>query len=187
MRWKLRRVMWRLRRARRVVRIIILLVIAAGAIASPPPSAWREVEETIRWHDNPLKYLTRWVERLSAEWNDKVEDTFGIAEEPEDKVRIVRPRAALSGRAKVLDGDTLEVGGVRIRLHGIDVPESSQSCRAGGRRWSCGREATLALTRRGPGRVVWRDASRKPLPLDLAPTRARLAGHGSRLSLRYSS
>ena len=41
-------------------------------------------------------------------------------------------------------------------------------------------------TPRGPGRVVWRDGSREPLPLDLAPTRARLAGHGVRLSLRYA-
>ena len=38
----------------------------------------------------------------------------------------------------------------------------------------------------GPGRVVWRDGSREPLPLDLAPTKARLKGHGIRLSLRYA-
>ena len=41
-------------------------------------------------------------------------------------------------------------------------------------------------TPRGPGRVVWRDRSREPLPLDLAPTKARLRGHGVRLSLRYA-
>ena len=41
-------------------------------------------------------------------------------------------------------------------------------------------------TGRGPGRVVWRDGSREPLPLDLAPTEARLRGHGIRLSLRYA-
>ena len=41
-------------------------------------------------------------------------------------------------------------------------------------------------TRRGPGSVVWRDGSRGPRLLDLAPTRARLAGHGVRLSLRYA-
>ena len=41
-------------------------------------------------------------------------------------------------------------------------------------------------TRRGAGRVIWRDGSREPLPLDLAPTRAKLAGHGFRMSLRYS-
>ena len=41
-------------------------------------------------------------------------------------------------------------------------------------------------TGRGAGRVVWRDGSRDPLPLDLAPTRAELAGHGVHLSLRYA-
>ena len=41
-------------------------------------------------------------------------------------------------------------------------------------------------TGRGPGRVVWRDGSREPRPLDLAPTEARLRGHGIRLSLRYA-
>ena len=41
-------------------------------------------------------------------------------------------------------------------------------------------------TPRGPGRVVWRDGSREPLPLDLAPTGAELKGHGVRLSLRYA-
>ncbi len=40
-------------------------------------------------------------------------------------------------------------------------------------------------TDRGPGKVVWRDRSRDPRPLDLAPTEARLRGHGVRLSLRY--
>ena len=38
----------------------------------------------------------------------------------------------------------------------------------------------------GGGRVVWRDGSRDPLPLDIAPTRTRLKGHGLRLSLRYA-
>ena len=41
-------------------------------------------------------------------------------------------------------------------------------------------------TRRGAGRVVWRDGSREPLPLDLAPTWARLASREARLSLRYA-
>ena len=40
-------------------------------------------------------------------------------------------------------------------------------------------------TDRAHGRVVWRDGSREPRPLDLAPTEARLKGHGVRLSLRY--
>ena len=41
-------------------------------------------------------------------------------------------------------------------------------------------------TDRGPGKVVWRDGSRDPRPLDLAPTDARLRGPGMRLSLRYA-
>ena len=41
-------------------------------------------------------------------------------------------------------------------------------------------------TGRGGGRVVWRDGSREPLSLDLAATRAKLASHGLRLSLRYA-
>ncbi len=39
-------------------------------------------------------------------------------------------------------------------------------------------------TARGEGQVVWRDYRREPLPLDLAPTRANIEGHGLRLSLR---
>ena len=41
-------------------------------------------------------------------------------------------------------------------------------------------------TPRGSGWVVWRDGSRQPLSLDLAPTKAGLRGHGVRLSLRYA-
>ena len=43
-----------------------------------------------------------------------------------------------------------------------------------------------ATTGRGAGRVVWRDGSREPLPLDLAETRAELTSHGLHASLRYS-
>lgn len=35
----------------------------------------------------------------------------------------------LNGRASVIDGDTLEIHGTRIRLWGVDAPESSQLCR----------------------------------------------------------
>ena len=35
----------------------------------------------------------------------------------------------LIGQASVIDGDTLEIHGTRIRLWGIDAPESSQLCR----------------------------------------------------------
>ncbi len=41
-------------------------------------------------------------------------------------------------------------------------------------------------TGEGLGEVVWRDGSRAPLPLNLAPTRANLQGHGLRLSVRFA-
>lgn len=36
---------------------------------------------------------------------------------------------SIQGQASIIDGDTLEIRGTRIRLWGIDAPESSQLCR----------------------------------------------------------
>lgn len=41
-------------------------------------------------------------------------------------------RADVSGRAQVIDGDSLEIGGTRTRLFGIDAPERGQGCQADG-------------------------------------------------------
>jgi endonuclease YncB( thermonuclease family) len=50
------------------------------------------------------------------------------------------------GKARVIDGDTIDISGVRIRLLGIDAPESNQNCTdAGNRAWLCGRAATREL------------------------------------------
>ena len=54
---------------------------------------------------------------------------------------------AFSGHPRVVDGDSLEVAGHRVRLFGIDAPESVQDCRdANGRSYACGREARNALS-----------------------------------------
>ena len=53
---------------------------------------------------------------------------------------------SIVGRASVIDGDTIEIRGKRIRLHGIDAPESRQLCEdAGGRSYRCGQAAALFL------------------------------------------
>jgi len=48
-------------------------------------------------------------------------------------------REAVSGRARVVDGDTLVMDGQRIRLVGIDAPELRQVCARDGQAWPCGR------------------------------------------------
>ncbi len=62
--------------------------------------------------------------------------------------------ADLFGRVRVIDGDTIDIGGSRVRMHGVDAPESAQSCLAGGERWPCGSRATRALAQRIDGRTV---------------------------------
>ena len=51
----------------------------------------------------------------------------------------------VTGPARVIDGDTIEVAGERIRLHGIDAPENRQSCEREGVAWLCGAVASQAL------------------------------------------
>lgn len=54
---------------------------------------------------------------------------------------------AASGRAQIIDGDSLRIHGQEIRLKGIDAPEGRQNCYRNGQSWPCGREATKRLQR----------------------------------------
>jgi endonuclease YncB( thermonuclease family) len=51
----------------------------------------------------------------------------------------------VAGTAKVVDGDSLEIGAARIRLFGIDAPEGRQLCTRDSTGWPCGIEATQKL------------------------------------------
>ena len=55
------------------------------------------------------------------------------------------PANAQSGMPRVIDGDTIDVAGSRIRLWGIDAPESKQQCERGGSLYSCGLDAATHL------------------------------------------
>lgn len=57
------------------------------------------------------------------------------------------PVSRFTARVAVVDGDTLAMGGERLRLHGIDAPESAQTCERAGRAYRCGGEAGAALAR----------------------------------------
>lgn len=60
---------------------------------------------------------------------------------------IIAPAASLvTGRASVVDGDTIDIGDARIRFNGIDSPESWQRCKQSARKaYRCGKEAAFAL------------------------------------------
>jgi endonuclease YncB( thermonuclease family) len=50
------------------------------------------------------------------------------------------------GQASVIDGDTVEIHGTRIRLWGIDAPESNQLCRGeDSKQYRCGAQAANEL------------------------------------------
>jgi endonuclease YncB( thermonuclease family) len=47
--------------------------------------------------------------------------------------------ADLTGQASIIDGDTIDIHGERIRILDIDAPESRQTCtKPDGSEWRCG-------------------------------------------------
>ncbi len=50
-----------------------------------------------------------------------------------------------NGYARVIDGDSLIVDGIEIRLAGVDAPELAQTCLRGGETWDCGRYVARSL------------------------------------------
>ncbi len=54
---------------------------------------------------------------------------------------IAQDGTALSGLPHVIDGDSINIGDQRIRIHGIDAPEGRQTCVRDGVTWLCGQEA----------------------------------------------
>ncbi|WP_410796034.1 thermonuclease family protein [Palleronia sp. LCG004] len=63
--------------------------------------------------------------------------------------------AVLTGSAEVTDGDTIKLGVVPVRIHGVDAPEDGQRCELPtGGRWSCDDAARDRLADLVEGREI---------------------------------
>ena len=60
-------------------------------------------------------------------------------------VLLGRRPEILAGHARAIDGDTLELGGTRLRLVGMDAPELDQTCDKDAGAHRCGEAAREAL------------------------------------------
>jgi endonuclease YncB( thermonuclease family) len=102
----------------------ILLYIPPGGVPTRNVEAYnsltRAMNDALYVLGDPYEY-----ERLSAE---------------QDQLLIFQPMIT------VVDGDTIEIHGTRVRLWGIDAPESDQLCRGDDSElYRCGQKAAAAL------------------------------------------
>ena len=122
---------------------VALVVCSVVAITVPRSAVVRSVETAKGVAEALLRAGGSAVERVGEVAKDV---GGGVAQATQARV--------LSGRPRVVDGDSIELAGERIRLFGIDAPESAQTCRASGSRWRCGERATRGLRERIGGRTV---------------------------------
>jgi endonuclease YncB( thermonuclease family) len=62
----------------------------------------------------------------------------------------------IRGVPRIVDGDTIQIGTSKIRLEGIDSPETDQLCLDHeGKRWTCGIEARDRLIQKAGRGKVW--------------------------------
>lgn len=106
-------------------------------------------------------FRSRWENDNGITNDDPPEDSGTEAPEDEQPQGLlstplkIMPTASTSHPARVIDGDTLEVGDETFRLEGIDAPEMKQTCSdASGESYPCGRRAKEALAAMAAGPVT---------------------------------
>lgn len=99
-----------------------------------------------RWASVPLRLVLVTVAAAAALATQFIMHKSGSL--PEINLQnLTKPKpVAIAGVASVIDGDTIEVHGQRVRFNGIDAPESRQYCDdAKGFEYPCGRRSAEAL------------------------------------------
>ncbi|WP_057884192.1 thermonuclease family protein [Tsuneonella troitsensis] len=66
----------------------------------------------------------------------------------------LQAQTSFTGPADAIDGDSLTVGGIEVRLFGIDAPEGKQKCSRDGQAWPCGEAAAGKLRSLVEGQTV---------------------------------
>ena len=127
---------------------VALVVFSVVVISVPRSALLRSVDVAERFAGALLRTGESAVERVGDVAKDVGRGVAATTQSAAVQGRV------LSGPARVVDGDTLALASERIRLHGIDAPESAQTCVAGGVRWRCGEHATRGLRERIGGRTV---------------------------------
>ena len=83
------------------------------------------------------------------------------------------------GNAKVVDGDTIVIKNLRIRLFGIDAPEKNQICKINSKAYNCGHTSTEALKSLINGHRVlcqWKNLDVYGRPLAICSVPGRMEG-----------
>lgn len=103
---------------------------------SPPPPPLQEKK------DNFIEILPEKIAETPVVVEEKIIENQEILPETE----MLQPQNVVFGTARIINGDTIQIGNRIIRLFGIDAPEPSQTCATRtGTSYRCGQKAALEL------------------------------------------